>query len=168
MKGNLTSSSDTSAPIRVATYNIKHGRGMDGVLDLERTLATLKSLNADVIALQEVDDQARRSGGVDQASWLAERLGMHAAYGAFMDFQGGRYGLAILSRRPILSGIVATARRNEPGSPGHRRNRAGEGSPLSRFTLIGSRMMGFDTPGAGDPSADPDPRHPPVRLRRFQ
>ena len=103
MKGNLTSSSDTSAPIRVATYNIKHGRGMDGVVDLERTLATLKSLNADVIALQEVDDQARRSGGVDQASWLAERLGMHAAYGAFMDFQGGRYGLAILSRRPILS-----------------------------------------------------------------
>ena len=103
MKGNLTSSSDTSAPIRVATYNIKHGRGMDGVLDLERTLATLKSLNADIIALQEVDDQARRSGGVDQASWLAKRLGMHAAYGAFMDFQGGRYGLAILSRRPILS-----------------------------------------------------------------
>ncbi len=103
MKGNLTSSSGTSAPIRVATYNIKHGRGMDGVLDLERTLATLKSLNADVIALQEVDDQARRSGGVDQASWLAEQLGMQAAFGAFMDFQGGRYGLAILSRRPILS-----------------------------------------------------------------
>ena len=51
MKGNLTSSSDTSAPIRVATYNIKHGRGMDGVLDLERTLTTLKSLNADIIAL---------------------------------------------------------------------------------------------------------------------
>ena len=103
MKGNLSSSSDASAPLRVATYNIKHGRGMDGVLDLERTLATLRLLNADIIALQEVDDQARRSGGVDQASWLAEQLGMHSAYGAFMDFQGGRYGLAILSRRPILS-----------------------------------------------------------------
>ena len=100
---HFNSSPDNPVVIRVATYNIKHGRGMDGVLDLERTLATLKSLNADVIALQEVDDQARRSGGVDQASWLAERLGMHAAYGAFMDFQGGRYGLAILSRRPILS-----------------------------------------------------------------
>ncbi|MDG2083391.1 MAG: endonuclease/exonuclease/phosphatase family protein [Planctomycetota bacterium] len=50
-----------------------------------------------------MDDQARRSGGIDQASWLADRLDMHAAYGAFMDFQGGRYGLAILSRQPIQS-----------------------------------------------------------------
>lgn len=97
------SSHDASSAIRVATYNIKHGRGMDGTLDLERTATTLESLGADIIALQEVDDQARRSGGIDQASWLADRLDMHAAYGAFMDFQGGRYGLAILSRRPIQS-----------------------------------------------------------------
>jgi len=91
------------AALRVATYNIKHGRGMDGVIDLERTAATLATLNADLIALQEVDDRASRSGGVDQAAWLADRLGMHAAYGSFMDFQGGRYGLAILSRHPIKS-----------------------------------------------------------------
>ena len=93
---------DTTA-IRVATYNIKHGRGMDGTIDLERTAETLKSMDADIIALQEVDDRARRSGDIDQASWLADRLGMHAAYGSFMDFQGGRYGLALLSRRPFLS-----------------------------------------------------------------
>ncbi len=103
LTGSHVSSSDASAPIRVATYNIKHGRGMDGTLDLERTATTLESLGADIIALQEVDDQARRSGGVDQALWLAKRLDMHAAFGAFMDFQGGRYGLAILSRRPIQS-----------------------------------------------------------------
>ena len=91
------------AAMRVATYNIKHGRGMDGAIDLERTAATLATLKADLIALQEVDDRASRSGGVDQAAWLADRLGMHAAYGSFMDFQGGRYGLAILSRHPIKS-----------------------------------------------------------------
>ena len=89
--------------LRVATYNINHGGGMDGVIDLERTAATLATLDADLIALQEVDDRASRSGGVDQAAWLADRLGMHAAYGSFMDFQGGRYGLAILSRHPIKS-----------------------------------------------------------------
>tara|TARA_B100001059_G_scaffold232750_1_gene271249 strand:- start:3634 stop:4431 length:798 start_codon:yes stop_codon:yes gene_type:complete len=92
-----------AAAMRVATYNIKHGRGMDGTIDLERTAATLETFDADIIALQEVDDRTRRCGGVDQASWLAERLGMHAAYGTFMDFQGGRYGLAILSRQPIQS-----------------------------------------------------------------
>ncbi|HAW94738.1 MAG TPA: metallophosphoesterase, partial [Phycisphaerales bacterium] len=87
-----------SMVIRAATYNIKHGRGMDGAIDLERTADVLRALNADIIALQEVDDRARRSGGVDQASWLAERLDMHSAYGSFMAFQGGRYGLAILSK----------------------------------------------------------------------
>ncbi len=100
---NASHESPHGGAMRVATYNIKHGRGMDGSIDLERTAATLATLDADIIALQEVDDQARRSSGVDQAAWLAERLGMHAAYGAFMDFQGGRYGLAILSRRPIQS-----------------------------------------------------------------
>jgi len=100
---NHESSQDATTSIRVATYNIKHGRGMDGTIDLERTAATLETLDADIIALQEVDDQASRSGKVDQASWLAERLGMHAAYGSFMDFQGGRYGLAILSRQPVES-----------------------------------------------------------------
>ena len=89
--------------MRVVTYNIKHGRGMDGAINLERAARTLETLDADIIALQEVDDQAKRSGGVDQATWLADRLGMHAAYGAFMPFQGGRYGLAILSRHPIAS-----------------------------------------------------------------
>ena len=97
------SSPENATAIRVATYNIKHGRGMDGTIDVERTATTLAALDADLIALQEVDDQARRSGGVDQAAWLANRLDMHAAHGAFMDFQGGRYGLAILSRRPIQS-----------------------------------------------------------------
>ena len=103
MNTSHESSHDAAAAIRVVTYNIKHGRGMDGTIDLERTATTLELLDADIIALQEVDDQASRSGSVDQATWLAERLGMHAAYGAFMDFQGGRYGLAILSRREIQS-----------------------------------------------------------------
>ena len=99
----VPASQQTLTTLRIATYNIKHGRGMDGTVDLERTASTLQALGADIIALQEVDDRARRSGGVDQATWLAERLDMHAAYGSFMVFQGGRYGLAILSRNPIES-----------------------------------------------------------------
>ena len=98
-----TIASTEAVSLRVATWNIKHGLGMDGRLDLDRTAAVIEAFDADIVALQEVDEQARRSGGVDQAEWLGERLGMHAAFGSFMDFQGGRYGLAILSRLPIES-----------------------------------------------------------------
>ncbi|MEM7227455.1 MAG: endonuclease/exonuclease/phosphatase family protein [Planctomycetota bacterium] len=92
----------TDHGIRAASYNIRHGAGMDGRIDLDRTAAVLASLNADIIGLQEVDLRATRSGGVNQVNVLAQRLGMHPAYGSFMDFQGGRYGMAMLSRYPIV------------------------------------------------------------------
>lgn len=88
--------------VRAASYNIKHGRGMDGLVDLERTAATLRDLEADVIGLQEVDLGARRSGRSNQVNELAGMLGMHPAFGSFMDYQGGRYGMAVLSRYPIV------------------------------------------------------------------
>src|SRR5918993_1700126 len=72
--------------IRVVSYNIKHGRGNDNVVDLDRTAAVLRRLRPDMIGLQEVDDRARRSGGVAQAEYLGKALGMHHAFGRFMDF----------------------------------------------------------------------------------
>ncbi|GMV22659.1 MAG: hypothetical protein AMXMBFR57_26080 [Acidimicrobiia bacterium] len=87
--------------IRVLTYNIKHGRGNDDVVDLERTARVIESLRPDIVGLQEVDDMATRSGGVPEAAHLGRRLGLHDAFGRFMDFQGGAYGLAILTRYPI-------------------------------------------------------------------
>jgi endonuclease/exonuclease/phosphatase family metal-dependent hydrolase len=88
---------------RIASYNIRHGRGSDDRVDLERTAAVLRRLDADVIALQEVDERVTRSGVEDQAARLGELLGMHHAFGSFMEYQGGRYGLAILSRCPIAA-----------------------------------------------------------------
>lgn len=88
--------------LRVVAYNIRHGEGMDRKLDLARTAGVLEKLKPDLVALQEVDDRARRSGGVDQAAELGRRLGMHHAFGKFMDYQGGGYGLAVLSKFPIL------------------------------------------------------------------
>lgn len=87
-----------AVPWRIASYNIHHGRGMDDRVDLERIAGVLRGLDADIIALQEVDERVARSGHVDQARRLGELLGMHHAFGSFMDYQGGRYGMAILSR----------------------------------------------------------------------
>ena len=98
---NLGTGSDSD--LRVASYNIRHGRGLDNRVALERTAAVLRSLNAHIVGLQEVDRNVERSGRVDQAGLLGNLLGMHHAFGAFMEYQGGRYGMAILSEYPIVS-----------------------------------------------------------------
>ena len=91
--------------LRIAAYNIKHGQGMDGVVDLERVADVLRALDADVITLQEIDRGVERTGGVDQAARLGELLGMEAVFGDFMPYQGGEYGMAVLSRLPIVGSM---------------------------------------------------------------
>lgn len=104
-----------NADVRVVSYNIKHGLGNDGVLDLERTAAVLRAQRPDIVGLQEVDQRATRSGGVPQAERLGELLGMGHAFGKFMDYQGGAYGMAILTRYPIVSSrSIQLPEGNEP------------------------------------------------------
>lgn len=88
-------------PLRVVSYNIKHGLGMDRVIDLERIAKVIAAEKPDVVTLQEVDKGCRRSGGVDQAAVLGKLLKMEHRFGKFMDFQGGEYGMAVLSKLPI-------------------------------------------------------------------
>ena len=87
--------------VRVLTYNIHHGEGTDGKIDLTRIAALIKRLAPDLVALQEVDKATTRSQGVDQAAELGRLTGLHAAFGKAMDFAGGQYGEAILSRYPL-------------------------------------------------------------------
>ena len=91
--------------LRLVAYNIKHGRGMDNRVDLKRIASVLRKLNPDLIALQEIDHTCTRSGKVHQAAVLGNLLGMHHRFGKFMDFQGGQYGLAILSRFPVQKSV---------------------------------------------------------------
>ncbi|MHC8562661.1 endonuclease/exonuclease/phosphatase family protein [Streptomyces albidoflavus] len=68
-------------PLRVATYNIHAGAGEDEVFDLDRQVRALRSLDADVIGLQEVDVHwGERSQWRDLARELGHRLGMHVAF----------------------------------------------------------------------------------------
>lgn len=92
----------SQATLRVAAYNIRHGLGVDGEVDLERIADVLRPLDADVITLQEVDRRVERTNGIDQARRLGELLGMEAHFGDFMPYQGGEYGMAVLSRFPVL------------------------------------------------------------------
>lgn len=90
-------------PLRVMTFNIRHGEGTDGMINLERIADVIAYAGADIVGLQEVDVGTRRSGGVNQVAALAQMLGMNAAFGANLAYQGGEYGNALLTRLPIVS-----------------------------------------------------------------
>jgi endonuclease/exonuclease/phosphatase family metal-dependent hydrolase len=103
--------------LRVLTYNIHHGEGVDGRFDLERTARVITEQQPDLVAVQEVDVKTRRSGGVDQAAELARLTGMHTAFGKARDYQGGDYGQALLSRFPVENFRVHAL----PGDPASER-----------------------------------------------
>lgn len=93
----------TDTSLRVLCYNIHHGAGEDGVIDLKRIVNVIKSVNPDMVSLQEVDKGVDRTGRVDQPAVLAELTGMHVVFEKNIDFQGGEYGNAVLTRLPIES-----------------------------------------------------------------
>jgi endonuclease/exonuclease/phosphatase family metal-dependent hydrolase len=104
-----------AASLRVHCWNIHHGAGTDGRIDLERIAAVIRDAKPDVVALQEVDNGCARSGKVDQAAELARLTGMAGNFGKAMDFQGGAYGQAILSRHPVkASRVLALPGAGEP------------------------------------------------------
>lgn len=100
--------------LRVLTYNLHHGEGTDGVVDLERIARVVTGAQPDLVALQEVDRRAQRTGSVDQAAEYIRLIGLNGWYGAAMPFQGGEYGQVLMSRWPLLDPRVVRL----PGTPG--------------------------------------------------
>lgn len=88
--------------LRVLTYNIHHAEGTDGKLDVGRIGSIIRSVDPDLVLLQEVDRNVSRSGSTDQLSELAESTGLEFVFGGNLDLQGGQYGNAVLSRLPII------------------------------------------------------------------
>lgn len=118
--------------IRVVSYNIRHGRGNDDIVDLNRTAAVLRAQRPDIVGLQEVDDRAKRSGTIPEAEELGKALSLNHAFGKFMDFQGGGYGMGVLSRYPIdLAEEVRLPDGNEPRVALSVRVKLPDGRPLT-------------------------------------
>jgi len=90
-----------SQKVRVMTYNIHVGVGMDKQLDLPRIAAVINAQHPDLVGLQEVDRGVTRTQGIDEIAELARLTRMDYAYAFNLRYQGGQYGVAILSRFPI-------------------------------------------------------------------
>ncbi len=89
--------------LRVMSYNVHVGIGMDKRLDLRRVAEVIRRERPDLVGLQEIDRGTERTGRVDQIAELARLTGMHYAFAPNLNFQGGWYGVAILSRFPLLA-----------------------------------------------------------------
>jgi endonuclease/exonuclease/phosphatase family metal-dependent hydrolase len=85
------------AAFRAVTYNVAALS-----VDSAGVVKTLQSLNPDVVCLQETDRLVGRSGNVDQPALLGAQLGMHHTFASTIPLEGGEYGLALLSRSPLL------------------------------------------------------------------
>lgn len=89
--------------LRVMSYNIHVGVGMDKRLDLKRIADVILREKPDLVGLQEVDRGVERTGRIDEIAELARLTKMDYAFAHNLDYQGGQYGVAILSRYPILA-----------------------------------------------------------------
>jgi endonuclease/exonuclease/phosphatase family metal-dependent hydrolase len=107
----------STGSLRVLVYNIHAGKTAAGVDNLAGVADLVRTTRADVVLLQEVDRGTRRSGNVDQPATLAASTGYHAAFGSALDYDGGKYGVAILSRWPIVAETLI----HLPVSPPQRR-----------------------------------------------
>lgn len=97
------STSSTAEPfarktLRVMTYNIHVGVGLDKRLDLQRIADVINRERPDLVGLQEVDRGVKRTEGKDEVTELAKMTRMDFAFAHNLDYQGGQYGVAILSR----------------------------------------------------------------------
>lgn len=135
-------------PIRLATFNIHHAEGADGVLDVERVAEVVKG--ADLIGLQEVDVRfGARSRYEDQAAALGKALGMNVAFGGNLKVGEGQYGVAVLSRWPIVS------QRNHPLPFSKGREKAEPRGLLEAVVDVdGQRLRVYVTHLAHDSDAD--------------
>jgi endonuclease/exonuclease/phosphatase family metal-dependent hydrolase len=87
--------------VTVLLYNIHAGKDAAGSENLARIAELVRTTGADLVLLQEVDRNTQRSGPTDQPATLARLTGFSVAFGRTIGFQGGDYGVALLSRWPI-------------------------------------------------------------------
>lgn len=99
----LTRTGAGAKQLKVLTYNIHHGNppSKKDVIDLDAIANVIKREDPDVVAMQELDKMVSRSGGIDEAKIIAEKVNMNYHFFKSIDYDGGEYGIAIFSKMKL-------------------------------------------------------------------
>ena len=91
-------SAQDASELRIMSYNVRNAKGMDNKTDYARVADVIKKENPDVVAIQELDKETKRSKGVDVLGELAKLTDMTPSFGPAIEYQGGQYGIGVLSK----------------------------------------------------------------------
>lgn len=88
---------------RIMSYNIRNAKGLDNITDYQRIATVIEQTFPDIAILQEIDSATERSNKTDVLKELAGLTAMYYTYAPSISYQGGKYGLGILSKKRPLS-----------------------------------------------------------------
>ena len=88
--------------LKIITFNVAHGKGLDGIIDIERQAEFLKQYNPDIVFLQEIDMYTKRAGERNQIREFSKKIGLYySSMESNITLEQGYYGDGIISRFPI-------------------------------------------------------------------
>jgi endonuclease/exonuclease/phosphatase family metal-dependent hydrolase len=103
--------------LKILSYNVRNCRGLDNRTDFQRTADVINRIGADCVALQELDSATLRLNNAVALNELASRTKMFPTYNGSINYQGGKYGIGILTReKPIKTEAISLPGKEEQRS----------------------------------------------------
>lgn len=110
----LMLSAQAGTTLRMMSYNVRNAKGLDNVINYQRIANVINNACPDVVALQELDSMTLRSNRTDVLKELAERTQMYACFAPAIAFDGGKYGIGLLSKeKPLQVRMLSLPGREE-------------------------------------------------------
>ena len=98
----FTFSAQAQNTLKLMSYNIKNANGMDNVCNFQRIANVINNASPDVVAIQDVDSMTNRSGQKYVLGEIADRTQMHGYFAPAIDYDGGKYGIGLLTKQVPL------------------------------------------------------------------
>lgn len=114
--GNALQAQESAPPttLTLMSYNVHNCIGMDKARDYGRIARVIRQTHPDVVAVQELDSATQRNNGAYALGELSQRTDMYGIFAAAIPFQGGSYGIGILSKeKPLAYKTISMPGREE-------------------------------------------------------